>query len=197
MGFRNTSRLCALLLVLLSLLPTGAQARTGQAFVDGVTLRRGSRADVTLGFRIQKAFDARVLDTLDSGLPVRFTFWIELVRTRDVLRDVVVSEIKLERTLVKDNLKDRYRVALAANGEERDCPTLAEAVELMSRVEGLSLMPLDGLARQAPLLLKIKAQLQKFQLPFRLHYLLSFVSYWDVDTDWYVLELPRTADSLQ
>ncbi|NTU59893.1 MAG: DUF4390 domain-containing protein [Deltaproteobacteria bacterium] len=196
MGFRRVSLLLLCLLAALAAAPPCPWARTGLAYIDAVTLRRGPRADLSLSFRVQKAFDSRVLDTLDSGLPVRFTYWVQIARGRDVLPDQVVSDIRVERTLVKDNLKDRYKVTLAASGEEKDFATLAEAIEVMSRVDGLHLLPLDALARQAPLTLKIKAQLQKFQLPFHLHIVLAFLSYWDVDTDWYVLELPRSVDAL-
>lgn len=196
MGFRPASSLAALLFAALALAPADLPAKTGQAYVDAVVLRRGARADLTLNFRIERAFDNRILDTLDSGLPVRFTYLIQVAKSRDVLRDQLVADVRLDRTLVKDNLKNRFRVKLTANGEEKDFGTLTEAAELMSRVEGLSLLPLEALQRQGPLLLKIKVQLQKFQLPFHLHYLLAFVSYWDVDTDWYVIELPRSADSI-
>jgi hypothetical protein len=197
MGFRRVFLLLLAFLTALAVAPPCPWARTGQAYIDAVTLKRGPRSDLSLSFRVQKAFDARVLDTLDSGLPVRFTYWVQIMRGRDVLPDQVLSDIRVERTLVKDNLKDRYKVTLSASGEEKDFATLAEAAEVMSRVDGLHLVSLDTLAKQPQLTLKIKAQLQKFQLPFRLHFVLAFVSYWDVDTDWYVLELPRNVDTLQ
>lgn len=196
MRSRRVYLLLSAFLAALAVSPPCVRARTGEAYIDAVSLRRGARADVTLSFRVQKAFDPRVLDTLDSGLPVRFTYLVQVVRMREVLPDLVVADIRVERTLVKDNLKNRYRVTLTASGEERDFPTLAEAAEVMSRVDGLHLISLDTLSRQPQLTLKIKAQLQKFQLPFHLHFVLAFVSYWDVDTDWYVLELPRSAEAL-
>jgi hypothetical protein len=120
---------------------------------------------------------------------------LQLVRPRDMAPDPLVSEVRVERTLVKDNLKNRFRVSLG-RGEERDFPSLAEAAEVMGRVDGLRLAVPERPAEGAPVLLKIKAKLQKFRLPFHLHYLFAFVSFWDVETDWYVLELPRNLDTL-
>ena len=70
-------------------------------------------------------------------------------------------------------------------------------MEVMTRVEKVVLFPAEMLETRRPLLLKIKTQLQQFQLPFRLHYLLAFVSYWDVETDWYTLELPADKEALR
>lgn len=193
MGLRRT---ILVLLVAALLTAVHAWGRAGQAYIDSVQLRRGNRGDVFLSFRVQGAFDDRVLDTLDSGLPVRFTYQIRVVRSRDVLSDVLVNEVNVDRTLVKDNLKDRYRVERDHGRQGQDLATLAEAVEAMSKVEGVRLLPLDSLTRSGPLQLKIKAKLQKFQLPFRLHYLFAFVSYWDVETDWYVVELPTNAEAI-
>lgn len=193
MGLR---RIISLFLLIAVLVPAGhGWSRSGDAYIDGVTLHRGSRDDLLLSFRIQRAFDQRILDTLDSGLPVRFTYWIRVEQPRGVLPDRLVVEVRLDRSMVKDNLKDRYRITTDA-GESRDLPGLTEAVETMTQVDRVSVMPLATLNRSAPLLLKIKAKLQKFKLPFHLHYLLAFVSYLDVDTDWYVLELPRNGDAV-
>jgi hypothetical protein len=193
MGLR---RIFLLLFLVAALFPGGrVWGRSGEAYIDSVTLKRGPGGDVLLSFRIQRAFDQRILDTLDSGIPVRFTYWIQVVRPRGVLPDRVVTEVRLDRSMVKDNLKDRYRITVNT-GEPRDLPSLTEAIEAMTQVDRVSLVPLEALSRKAPLLLKIKAKLQKFKLPFHLHYLFAFVSYWDVDTDWYVLELPRNAEAL-
>ncbi|MBI5440134.1 MAG: DUF4390 domain-containing protein [Deltaproteobacteria bacterium] len=170
--------------------------RTGHAYIDTVQFRRGTRSDLLVSFRVQRAFDDRVVDTLDAGLPVRFTYQLRVLRSRDVLSDVVVKDVHFDRTLVKDNLKDRYRVEPERGRQGQDVASLAEAVEAMTRVEGVRLLPLDALGRSGPLVLKIKAKLQKFQLPFHLHYLFAFVSYWDVETDWYVVELPANADAV-
>jgi hypothetical protein len=185
-------RLVLPILLLAVALP--AWGRVGRAYVDAVTLRHAGRSELQVGFRVQKAFDRRLLDTLDSGLAIRFTYSVQVVRARDVLPDQVLSERSLDRTLVKDNLKNRYVVTFGS--EAQDVATLAEAQELMSRVEGVRVILPERPGRSGPLLLKIRAKLQQFRLPFHLHYLFAFVSYWDVDTDWYVLELPRNLDSL-
>ncbi|NQT10914.1 MAG: DUF4390 domain-containing protein, partial [Desulfobacteraceae bacterium] len=36
--------------------------------------------------------------------------------------------------------------------------------------------------------IRAKAELGKLTLPFYLHYILFFVSLWDVETDWYTID---------
>lgn len=187
----GSRRALTLLLFVCLLLPAQSSfGRRGDAYIDGVRLSRGARDSLVLDFHVEEALDEGILDTLDSGLPVRFTYWIQVVRPRDFGRDDNLVDLKLVRVLEKDNLKDRYRVTFEGDGEERDLGGLASAVEVMSHVEGVNLLPLEALAQERPLVLRIKAQLQKFRLPFRLHHLFAFVSYLDVETDWYDLDLP-------
>lgn len=186
-------RLPTALLVLL-LLGAGAPALGArrEARIEEVTVRRGAQSDLVVGFRVQGALDQRVADTLESGLPVRFTYWLRVVRPRGLLTDVPVAERKIVRVLEKDNLKDRFRLVYQEDGRTEDVESLPAAVEAMARVEGVSVLPLDALAGAGALQLRIKAQLQEFLLPFRLHYLLPFVAYWDVETDWYAAPLPES-----
>lgn len=194
MGFWRHLLALALVLALFPVLRS--EARRGDATIEDVHLSRGSHEDLVVGFRVDKALDARVFDTLDSGLPVQFVYLIRVEHPRNFARDEQVADLRLVRVMEKDNLKDRYRVKLEGQKEGRDFSSLEEAIGVMTRVEGVSLMPLEVLASRKPLVLRIKAQLQKFQLPFRLHYLFAFVSYLDVETDWFSMDLPPGADDL-
>ncbi|MDF1551880.1 MAG: DUF4390 domain-containing protein [Deferrisomatales bacterium] len=165
-------------------------AADNAAYVADVRLTRGSAQDLVLAFRVQQAMDQRVIDTLESGLAVRFTYWIRVQSPRRLFPDENLVDLKLERVLEKDNLKNRYRLTMVEGQPSRDVPNLAEALAVMSRVEGVSLLPLEVLGSRRPLYLRVRARLQRFEMPFRLHYVLPFVSYLDVGTDWYSLELP-------
>jgi len=191
-------RIVAASVAVFFLLPTPpGQGRRGQAYIDDVRLSLGPGGEVMLDFRVKNVLDALVADTLDSGLPVRFAHLIQLVQPRELKRDKVLVDLKLVRVLEKDNLKDRFRVTVENTEEKRQYGDLREAVEVMTRVEKVVLVSSEVLETRRPLFLKIKTQLQQFQLPFRLHFLLAFVSYWDVETDWYTLELPADKEALR
>ena len=59
-------RLVVLLLVFLCAAP--AWGRSGQAYIDAVTLRRGGRSELQVGFRVQRAFDGHLRDVSDAIL---------------------------------------------------------------------------------------------------------------------------------
>lgn len=159
-------------------------------------LEINSQDNLILNFQIEKAMSKDLFDILDSGLPIKFTYWIKIKRPRELLRDEILLDRTLIRVLEKDNLKNRYRVAIEGDSP-RDYAKIEEAIAIMSRVDGLDLFPVKTLEINPPIFLQIKAQLNKFKLPFRLHYLLTFVSYWDFETEWYTLELPINADALR
>lgn len=193
MGIRRF--LSALLFAfLLFPIPSG-YGRRGQAYIDDVHIRGRPGGEFAVDFRVKNAMDSRVLDTVESGLPVRFTYWIRIENPREFARDRVLVDHTLIRILEKDNLKDRYRVSLAGQTTFTDFETLEEAIAHMTLVEGVRLVPIEPFGGHRPLFLRIKAQLQEFRLPFHLHYVLVFLSYLNVETDWYSMELPPTLEA--
>ncbi|GAB4271897.1 MAG: hypothetical protein Kow0092_26830 [Deferrisomatales bacterium] len=173
----------------------GSGASSRQAFISGVHLQRGEAGDLVVGFQVEGVLTERIRETLDSGLPVRFTYWMRVEHPRHLAADDVLVDRTLERVLEKDNLKNRYRLTLE-DGRAREVASLFEALGMLTRVSGVSLMPAEVLAARRPLILRLKVRLQKFKLPFRLHYLFAFVAYWDVETEWYVMTLPGDPDRL-
>lgn len=159
-------------------------------YVTDVRLERGPRGDLLVSFRVEKALVPQLRETLESGLPVRFTFWVRVDRPKAWARDEVLADLQLTRTLEKNNLQNRFHVTFEDGSEGPEVPELEKAVDALARVERLSLLPLDAL-RGPPAFLRIRARLQEFQLPFRLHRILPFVGLWDVETPWYVVEVPR------
>jgi len=59
---------------------------------------------------------------------------------------------------------------------------------MMADVSNVQVIPLENLERNSQYLLRIKAELNKVKLPLYLHYVLFFVSLWDFQTDWHVVE---------
>lgn len=190
-------RLFSLAVLTAMLFAAAAAVADSQVYVNDVRLSRGAADDLVLDFRVRQTMDQRVIDTLESGLAVRFTYWVKVQQPRRFLPDETLVDQQFERVLEKDNLADRYRLTLEEGQPPREVADLAAAVELMSRVEGLSLLPVEVLETRRPLHLRIRARLQRFELPFRLHYVLPFISYFDVGTEWYDLELPISAAVLR
>ena len=58
----------------------------------------------------------------------------------------------------------------------------------MSKVDGHKMIPIGELEKGRQYRLRTKAEVSKITLPFYLHYVLVFVSLWDVETDWYTID---------
>jgi hypothetical protein len=71
--------------------------------------------------------------------------------------------------------------------EEVTTKDAEEAYKLMAEVVALKVARLDTLRKGSQYQLRLKAELDKIELPLKLDYLLFFLSLWDFKTDWYTV----------
>ncbi|HIP39711.1 MAG TPA: DUF4390 domain-containing protein [Desulfocapsa sulfexigens] len=130
-----------------------------------------------------------LVQALHSGIPMRFTFFVELFRTRDSWPDEELMSVSFVHTLKYDTLKEQYELEI----EEQKNRTLTfknldEAIKTMNDINGLKVIELKKLEADNSYELRIKAELYKKTLPMNLHYVIPFISMWDLETDWYTIE---------
>jgi len=132
------------------------------------------------------AFNEKMEAAIKSGVPVTFTFLIRAARVRRMWFDRDVAEYRVSHTITYDNLKEEFTVHRSWEGEKTlVTKSLDQARNAMVRIEGLPLCSLDDLERDTVYRVSAKAELDKLTLPLYLHYVLFFVSFWDVETDWH------------
>ncbi len=179
-----------LMLVQLLFLPgLGAQAATDQEvqFKD-ITITTSSTHLLLFGIVTnEKSNDMK--QALHSGIPMQFSFFVELFRTRDNWPDEELVSIEFIHTLKYDTLKEHYQVEL---GEQKHristYSSFAEAMQVMNEINGLKVIELGKLQPDSSYELRMKAELYKKTLPMNLHYVVPFVSLWNVETDWHTIE---------
>ncbi|MEW6594915.1 MAG: DUF4390 domain-containing protein [Thermodesulfobacteriota bacterium] len=178
-------------LLLFLLLPVGlpvAAEAARQATIDEVIVTNSSR-EVLLYLAVRNAFTPEMEKGVQSGIPVTFTFYVELYRHRSGWLDQKVVIRSFEHILTYDTLKDEYRIVYGEhNGKTVIVKTMAQARELMAQVNGFVLSPLSALMADAEYTLKIKARLAEKTLPLSFHYVIPFWSLWDFETDWYSIQ---------
>lgn len=126
---------------------------------------------------------------LHSGIPMRFSFFIELYRTRENWPDEELISMKFSHTLKYDTLKEHYQVELEEQKKSISTyHTFQEAMQVMDEINGLRVIELSQLLPDSSYELRMKAELYKKTLPMNLHYVVPFVSLWDVETDWHTIE---------
>lgn len=126
---------------------------------------------------------------LHSGIPMHFTFLIELYRKRNNWPDEELAAMDFSHTLKYDTLKERYQLKIGEqNNRKTSYETLTEAMQVMNEINGLKVIELTELQPDSSYELRMKAELYEKTLPMNLHYVIPFISLWDLETDWHTIE---------
>lgn len=184
---RIVVRLTAFYLALIILLLTGA------AFAEEPRLENiivtNTRDNLLLYLTAKNAFPDKIVEAIQSGVPTTFTFYIDLYRVRGLWMDKKVTSIQLSHTLKYDTLKKDYIITRSWEGKRPlTVKSLIEAQRLMSEVDSLEIVPLEQLDKGRQYQIRAKAELDRMTLKFYLHYVLFFLSFWDVETDWHTID---------
>lgn len=135
------------------------------------------------------AFTDDMKKAITSGIATSFSFYINLYKVNNLLFNNKISEILLTNTIKYDNLKNVYTVSRSwKSGEPVTTESFKEAQELMTQIDGLKMVQLDKLEKNGRYRIEAKAEVSKLTLPFYLHYIFAFVSLWDLETDWYLID---------
>ncbi len=148
-----------------------------------------SETHLLLFGELRNSITPDMIEGLHSGIPIRFTFFVELERTRPNWFNVELASQSFSHTLTYDTLKQVYVVETNASGQRRRIvPSLEEAQTLLNEINGLRIIELAELVEDTKYRLRLKAELHKKTLPLSLHAVVPFISWWDLNTDWYTVE---------
>jgi hypothetical protein len=176
-----------LLLIFLLVIPQvpvwGKQAQITDIIVTN------NQDSLLLYFYTKGCFNAEMNKAIMNGIPTTFTFLIELYKPRTFWPDRRLSSLKLHHTIKYDSLREEFSVILSERGNQTFVmKEFSKAQEMMADVSNIQVSPLHSLEKNNQYQLRIKAELNKVRLPLYLHYVLFFVSLWDFETDWFVVD---------
>jgi hypothetical protein len=161
----------------------GKQAQIGDIIVT-------NNQDYLLVYFFTKGcFTPEMNKAIMNGIPTTFTFLIELYKPRSLWPNKRLSSLKLHHTIKYDSLREEFSVTLSERGNQTFVmKDFSKAQEMMADASNVQLISLQALEKNNQYQLRIKAELNKVRLPLYLHYLLFFVSLWDFETDWFVVD---------
>lgn len=137
---------------------------------------------------LENSFTSEMTDLLHSGIPLRFSFYVELYKTTDNWRDELIIANNFQHILTFDTLKENYKVTLEEdNNKVLSFRSLLEAQKEINGINGVKVVELEQLLPDNRYKLKMKAELYRKTLPLSLHNILPFLSWWDIETDWHTL----------
>ncbi len=158
------------------------------ARIAEVVVTNSSR-ELLLYFQVDEAITPDMEQGLQSGLPLTFTFFIELHRQRSGWLDQQIVSRQFNHRLSYDSLKNEYRVVREEEGEAvQAVASLIEARRLMTGVSGLALLSLAELIPDQDYTLRIRARLAEKSWPLSVHRLLPLRRLWSFETDWHSVD---------
>ena len=138
---------------------------------------------------LKNSFTSEMIEILDSGIPLHFTFYIELYKTVKDVPDEQVIEFTVQHTMAFDTLKETYKVSLEEdNNKTHSFQSLIKAQQIINELNGIEVIELSQLIPDNLYKIKIRAELYRKTLPMSLHSILPFFSWWDVKTGWHTIE---------
>jgi hypothetical protein len=136
---------------------------------------------VLVSFVLADAFDAAVLERIDSGLPTSFVYRVELVRDRKRWWDDQVAEATLEVVAMYNAVAQEYLVNFKRDGklvESRLARSKLELEAAMTRFERVPLFALADVRASGDSRLRLRARAELGTKTW-----LSFIPL-HVETDW-------------
>ena len=107
---------------------------------------------------------------------------------RDLWVDQKIADLRVVHTIRYDNLKKEFTVRRSWKGNEAETtPSFEEAQQWMNRIDNFTIVALNRMQKGSQYELLTKAEVSKRSLPFSLHHVLFFISFWDEETDWYII----------
>jgi len=146
-----------------------------------------SSTDLLLYLKVANALTPELLNGVQNGLPLTFSYQIKLNMERSGWFNKEIYAGSVDHTLIYDNLKKEYTVIEAENPDKFITNKLSEAQKKMVELNGLRVVPLADLEADRRYILKARVVLDKKTLPFHFNYLIPF-NFWNLETDWYSVE---------
>lgn len=145
-----------------------------------------TRDHLLVYFNVRDCFTEEMNRAILNGIPTKFTFIVKLYEVRSVWFDPKIVDIRLTHNIEYNTLKNEFSLFLPEqNSKKVKTKDFDDAKKLMADVVALKVCRLDKFKRGLHYQLRIKAELDKIELPFYLNYVLFFLSLWDFETDWY------------
>ena len=142
---------------------------------------KNTQDDLLIDLKIKGVFTEDMREAVLSGIPVSFTFLINLYEVHDFWFDKKIASIATNHKIQYDALKKEYRI-MRSWGKIDPLVTknFEKARLLMSEIDGLKVIPLTRIKKGKHYQLRVKSELNEKKIPFS-----GFP--WEFETDWYTI----------
>jgi hypothetical protein len=134
--------------------------------------------------QIYLQLSAKATEALHEGLPLTIRVEVQIMKRLRVWWDPVEHEVVLRSTLSWHPVTNRYRVYNIRTGEQRAFETLAGALEGLGQIDDLPIIDAAVLDPDDRYEMRIRAVLDKDDLPGPLRLLAFWRRDWSIASDW-------------
>ncbi len=175
-----------ILVIFFVLLPQWATAKD-DIILEHIRLAN-TRDHLLTYFTVTGAFTPKITEAIQQGIPTTFSFEVSLYKIKSFWKDKEIADIEFTSTIAYNSLKKEYTVTRPwKNNKISHTKSFEEAKSWMTDIDNLPIVPLKKLTRGRQYQMRIQAEVDRTTLPFYLHNIFFFLSFWDVKTDWYLV----------
>ncbi len=136
--------------------------------------------------RIENGISEDLIKGLHSGIPIQFSFFLELKKIKSKQLEKEKSQYTFNHTLKYNTLKENYQVKLQEESRPKHSFTkLEDGLTALTEINGFKLLDKSQMIHGTSYRLRIKAELKKKTLPMNLHYIIPFFSGKTKETEWH------------
>lgn len=154
---------------------------------DVVNIGVGTKGKyVVMNARLVDGFTEKIQEAISNGVPMGFTFEIELRKANTVWMDSLVSSNKVRHRVQFDSLKKIYRFSEFGKNLKRNIITRKKSryQQLMLNLEDIPIAPIYKLDPNEKYYVRVKADLETDRFWFPFNYIFFFVPFSEFETSW-------------
>ncbi len=141
---------------------------------------------LVMNARLVDGFTEKILEAIENGVPMGFTFEIELRKDNTLWVDSLVSSNKVRHRVQFDSLKKIYRFSESGKNVKRKIITRKESryQKLMLTLKDIPIAPIYKLDPNEKYYVRVKADLETDRFWFPFNYIFFFVPFSAFETSW-------------
>ena len=179
--------LISILVFVFFILTMGLVSPVSAVSPDVVNIGVGTNGKyVVMNARLVDGFTEKILEAIENGVPMGFTFEIELRKANTLWVDSLVSSNKVRHRVQFDSLKKIYRFSESGKNIRRKIITRKESryQKLMLTLKNIPIAPIYKLDPNEKYYVRVKADLETDRFWFPFNYIFFFVPFSAFETSW-------------
>ena len=173
--------------IIVAILIFGTNPTITEASPSLVNIGVGTKGKiVVMNARLIDGFNDSIMDAIENGIPISFTFTVELRQKNNLWNDALVSSNTINHIIQYDSLKKVYRFSESGKGVKRKIITRNKEKyqKLMLKLENIPIASIRRLTSNEKYYIRVKANLETDHMWFPFNHLFSYLPFNNFEASW-------------